>query len=188
MVVYDQTGDLGSREVAEELRKKGWLMARRLQGGFAEWIEYGEEVQSPISAGTYTIGDPILYKSENYFIHRLIVDPKTQEISSVELCLQRRFVNVNLQNYEDIIFLKDTNDVFLFFLCGHKTFIRTSISILERRRRIYHFSLERAHIECQHCSNRGDSVRYLLGKHILKEVIIFGCTSVKSFDGKPYFG
>ena len=47
VVVYDQTGDLGSREVAEELRKKGWLMARRLQGGFAEWIEYGEEVQVP---------------------------------------------------------------------------------------------------------------------------------------------
>ena len=97
VVVYDQTGDLGSMEIAKELREKGWEMARRLQGGFAEWIEYGEEIQSPTPVGGYKIGDPLLHKSEYYFIHRLMVDSKTQEISSVELwSSEKGFVTVDI--------------------------------------------------------------------------------------------
>jgi rhodanese-related sulfurtransferase len=46
VTVYDQTGDQGSIEVAEWLRSQGWGLARRLRGGYAEWIEHGEDTVS----------------------------------------------------------------------------------------------------------------------------------------------
>ncbi len=59
--VYDQTGDLGSAEVAESLRAAGWTMARRLQGGYAEWIEHGEPTELPTApeGARYKVGDPV---------------------------------------------------------------------------------------------------------------------------------
>ncbi|NOY27997.1 MAG: rhodanese-like domain-containing protein, partial [Oligoflexia bacterium] len=47
VTVYDQTGDLGSAEVAAWLRENGWPLARRLQGGYAEWLEHGEPIAVP---------------------------------------------------------------------------------------------------------------------------------------------
>ena len=44
IAVYDATGEQEAGEVAAQLRKAGWPRARRLRGGFAEWVEEGEEV------------------------------------------------------------------------------------------------------------------------------------------------
>ncbi|MEC8422719.1 MAG: rhodanese-like domain-containing protein [Myxococcota bacterium] len=61
VTVYDQTGDLGSAEVAAWLREQGWEWARRLQGGYAEWIEHDETIVSPdIPDGArLKLGDPV---------------------------------------------------------------------------------------------------------------------------------
>lgn len=61
VTLYDQTGELGSAEMAAWLRAQGWTMARRLQGGFAEWIEHDEPVEIPtIPAGAaFKIGDSV---------------------------------------------------------------------------------------------------------------------------------
>ena len=60
VTVYDQTGELGSSEVAAWLRENGWPMARRLRGGFAEWIEHGEPTAPPatVPGATLRVGDP----------------------------------------------------------------------------------------------------------------------------------
>ena len=61
VTVYCQTGALGSEALAEKLREAGWSMARRLQGGFAEWIEHGEPVQlpAPPPGRRLKTGDPV---------------------------------------------------------------------------------------------------------------------------------
>jgi rhodanese-related sulfurtransferase len=61
ITVYDQTGAQESTEVAAWLRAEGWTMARRLQGGFAEWLEHGEQVSMPVApdGGKHRIGDPV---------------------------------------------------------------------------------------------------------------------------------
>lgn len=55
VTVYDQTGELGSESVAARLREAGWTLARRLQGGYAEWIEHDEPVELP----TAPAGSPV---------------------------------------------------------------------------------------------------------------------------------
>jgi rhodanese-related sulfurtransferase len=85
VVVYDQTGDLSSGEIAQKLRDRGWIMARRLRGGFVEWIEYGEEIESPKSHGDYKIGDSYRHESKDYFIHRIVEDTTNQSVVSIEL-------------------------------------------------------------------------------------------------------
>lgn len=64
ITVYDQTGDLGSTAIAEWLREQGWVLARRLQGGYAEWIEHGEPVEIPKAAAGQSrkLGDPVRIK------------------------------------------------------------------------------------------------------------------------------
>lgn len=64
VTVYDQTGELGSAELAAWLREQGWTMARRLRGGYAEWIEHGETVVPPqVSPGAkHKVGDPVRLK------------------------------------------------------------------------------------------------------------------------------
>lgn len=49
VVLYDQTGEFGSAEIAAWLREQGWTSARYLDGGFAEWIEQGEQTVLPTS-------------------------------------------------------------------------------------------------------------------------------------------
>ena len=38
-------------ETVETLREQGWDLARRLQGGYAEWIEHGEDIETPQLSG-----------------------------------------------------------------------------------------------------------------------------------------
>ncbi len=59
IVVYDQTGELGAAEVAAWLRKQGWTWTRYLDGGFAEWIEQGEDFVLPDSIANPTEQDKI---------------------------------------------------------------------------------------------------------------------------------
>ena len=60
VVVYDQTGELGSEQVAAWLREQGWTWARHLDGGYVEWMEFGETIQTvPTLEGSYQIGDSI---------------------------------------------------------------------------------------------------------------------------------
>jgi rhodanese-related sulfurtransferase len=60
ITIYDQTGALDSESVAMKLREAGFSMARSLRGGYAEWIEHAETVQTPEppSGATLKIGDP----------------------------------------------------------------------------------------------------------------------------------
>jgi len=64
VTLYDQTGEQGSEALAAWLRGQGWTMARRLRGGFAEWIEHGEAVILPqLSPGARAkVGDPVSLK------------------------------------------------------------------------------------------------------------------------------
>ena len=64
VTIYDQTGEQGSEALAAWLRGQGWTMARRLRGGFAEWIEHGEVVHLPqLATGAKAkVGDPIRLK------------------------------------------------------------------------------------------------------------------------------
>ena len=59
VTVYDQTGEQGSIELAAWLRGQGWGLARRLQGGYAEWIEHGEDIETPrlTCPGEGAVGD-----------------------------------------------------------------------------------------------------------------------------------
>jgi len=61
VTIYDQTGEQGSIELAERLREQGWTNARRLRGGYAEWIEHGEDTAIPVTShkSTRNIGDPM---------------------------------------------------------------------------------------------------------------------------------
>ncbi|MGB0639340.1 MAG: rhodanese-like domain-containing protein [Myxococcota bacterium] len=51
VTIYDQTGAQGSIDVAAQLREQGWGWARRLRGGYAEWIEHGEPTETPSTSG-----------------------------------------------------------------------------------------------------------------------------------------
>ena len=61
LTIYDQTGELGADDIAEKLRQAGFPMARSLRGGYAEWLEYAEPVESPEppSGATLKLGDPV---------------------------------------------------------------------------------------------------------------------------------
>jgi rhodanese-related sulfurtransferase len=60
LIIYDQTGEQGANETAAWLREQGWVGARRLRGGFAEWLEHDEPVSLPSAApgGQLRPGDP----------------------------------------------------------------------------------------------------------------------------------
>ena len=61
ITVYDQTGALGSEALAARLREMGFSMARSLRGGYAEWIEHAEVVDTPEpkTPGSLKVGDPV---------------------------------------------------------------------------------------------------------------------------------
>ena len=61
VVVYDQTGDQDAAAVAAWLREQGWEMARRLQGGYAEWLEFAEPTAAPpaVPGARYAIGTSV---------------------------------------------------------------------------------------------------------------------------------
>lgn len=47
VVIYDQIGSDHADAIASYLRDQGWEMARRLVGGYAEWIEHDEPIEVP---------------------------------------------------------------------------------------------------------------------------------------------
>ena len=59
VAVCDATGDALSAEVALWLHEAGWTLARQLQGGWAEWVEFGEPIVTPetIEGDLIQIGD-----------------------------------------------------------------------------------------------------------------------------------
>lgn len=63
IVIYDQTGESFSAEIAEFLREQGWIFARKLSGGIAEWIEYGELIETISPGAVFQIGD-VVYLNE----------------------------------------------------------------------------------------------------------------------------
>lgn len=61
VVVYDQLGSDESAALAAWLRAQGWTGARRLKGGWAEWIEHDEPSAAPPrpEGGRFAVGDPV---------------------------------------------------------------------------------------------------------------------------------
>jgi rhodanese-related sulfurtransferase len=72
--IYDQTGTLGSQELAVWLREEGWALARRLQGGYAEWIEHDEPIELPkfIANAKCKLGDPVSIEQKHGFVHKVL--------------------------------------------------------------------------------------------------------------------
>ena len=75
VTIYDQTGEQGSIELADWLREQGWTMARRLQGGYAEWLEQGETIAqlASLDGARRQIGQPVK-----------LADGRTGHVHSVE--------------------------------------------------------------------------------------------------------
>ena len=66
VTLYDQTGEQDAESLAEQLRAAGWTMARRLKGGYAEWLEYDEPIESPLRTESQVqIGDSINTKEHS---------------------------------------------------------------------------------------------------------------------------
>lgn len=61
VAVYDAVGGEDSARLAALLRERGWSRARRLVGGWAGWLEGGEElsVPEPIPGARYKVGDTV---------------------------------------------------------------------------------------------------------------------------------
>lgn len=79
ITVYDQTGALGSTELAAWLRDNGYTMARRLKGGYAEWIEHGEPIAlpSPPPGSRFKVGDPVrLADGREGHVQRILEGPR----------------------------------------------------------------------------------------------------------------
>ena len=71
VTVYDQTGEQGSTELAAWLREEGWPNARRLRGGYAEWIEHGEDIVSPQTSAEsdHNIGESFQSETDSGTVH-----------------------------------------------------------------------------------------------------------------------
>jgi rhodanese-related sulfurtransferase len=65
VTVYDQVGSDDASALAEWLREQGWHLARRLRGGYAEWIEHSEPitVPQPPAGGRFMVGQQVERKS-----------------------------------------------------------------------------------------------------------------------------
>ncbi len=61
VTVYDQVGSDDASRLAEWLRDQGWGLARRLRGGYAEWIEHSEPiaVPSPPEGARFMVGQQV---------------------------------------------------------------------------------------------------------------------------------
>ena len=64
ITIVDQVGSDEATKLAEWLRNEGWAVARRLVGGYAEWIEHSEPVwvPQPPEGGKYHLGSPVTVK------------------------------------------------------------------------------------------------------------------------------
>ena len=99
--IYDQTGDLGSAETAQWLREQGWTLARRLQGGYAEWLEHDEPITPPpphLNAQK-NIGDPVSIEQKHGFIHGVLT---SQDKVCYEVWVQDQGV-IGIYSEEDVL-------------------------------------------------------------------------------------
>jgi rhodanese-related sulfurtransferase len=88
VVIYDQLGGEEAIELAAWLRENGWPWARRLKGGYAEWIEHSEAIVTPNApeGAKKRIGDPVrledgregwvlsVQKDEDALVYRVWLD------------------------------------------------------------------------------------------------------------------
>ena len=74
IIIYDQTGDLGSQEISLWLREQGWALARRLKGGYAEWLEQDEAIDTPEvhAEAKYNVGEPVAVNKIHGFVHKVL--------------------------------------------------------------------------------------------------------------------
>jgi rhodanese-related sulfurtransferase len=61
VTVYDQLGSDEADALAGWLREQGWHLARRLVGGYAEWIEHAEPITVPQApaGGRFVVGQQV---------------------------------------------------------------------------------------------------------------------------------
>ncbi|MEC7986698.1 MAG: rhodanese-like domain-containing protein [Myxococcota bacterium] len=100
ITIYDQTGELGSEEIAAWLREQGWTLARRLRGGYREWLEYNELVALPEQneKSRLQIGDPITLEEDHGFVHKVLT---SQEKISYEVWIEGRGM-IGIISEEDV--------------------------------------------------------------------------------------
>ncbi len=79
VTIYDQTGAQGSVDIAAQLREQGWGWARRLRGGYAEWIEHGEPTEEPSITGASDkkVGDTVTVGGDEGAIVEIEADGTT---------------------------------------------------------------------------------------------------------------
>ncbi len=79
ITVYDQTGELGSDDVAKALRSAGFTKARRLQGGYAQWLEHAEVIDTPenLPGAALKVGDPVRFSDgrEGWVLRAWVAEP-----------------------------------------------------------------------------------------------------------------
>lgn len=65
VTVYDQVGSDEAVQLAAWLREQGWDLARRLVGGYAEWIEHSEPITVPTApaGGRFAVGQQVERKA-----------------------------------------------------------------------------------------------------------------------------
>jgi rhodanese-related sulfurtransferase len=65
VTVYDQVGSDEAVQLAAWLREQGWELARRLVGGYAEWIEHSEPIIVPTApqGGRFAVGQQVERKA-----------------------------------------------------------------------------------------------------------------------------
>lgn len=73
VTVLDQVGSDEATAVAEWLRGQGWELARRLVGGYAEWIEHAEPVEVPQApaGGRFHLGSAVRVKGRDGWVQQL---------------------------------------------------------------------------------------------------------------------
>lgn len=61
VTIYDQLGSEAASDLAAWLRDQGWTLARRLVGGYAEWIEHAEPIAVPEAptGGRFVVGQMV---------------------------------------------------------------------------------------------------------------------------------
>lgn len=78
VVVYDQLGRDDSAALAEWLRSQGYVNARKLRGGYAEWLEHDEPVTVPApgDGAKFSVGHPVERSDgKRYWVQQVLPGP-----------------------------------------------------------------------------------------------------------------
>ncbi len=72
VTLVDATNEQEAFALAARLREQGWETARALQGGWAEWVEHGEQQDlPPRSEGRWQLADPVEHEGRRAVIQGL---------------------------------------------------------------------------------------------------------------------